>query len=506
MQRNILEYLERTVKKYPDKLAFANESMGMTFQEVSDVSGSIGTCLLKKGYQREPVVIYMKKHPHMIAAFWGVVYSGCFYVPIDEEMPAFRISLIFQNLKPRVVICDETTVEHVKEFKDFSGEVLLYDEISREPADPERLSAVREQAIDTDPVYIVFTSGSTGVPKGVVACHRSVIDYVENLTEVLHITDESVLANQTPLYFDACLKELFSSLKCGATTYLTPKSLFMFPVRLVEFLNEYKINTVCWVVSALTMISSMKTFDKVVPKYLTTIAFGSEVFPIKQFRLWKATLPNARFINLYGPTEATGMSCYYEVNRDFEEGEAIPIGRPFKNTEILLLDEDHNIPKAGDPGEICIRGTALTLGYYKDFEKTDEVFVQNPLNQCYHELIYRTGDIGKLNEYGELVFISRKDYQIKHMGHRIELGEIEVHVNMVEGVRSACCIYNKEKEKIILFYTGEIETKELIVHIRETLPRYMIPNQVYALEEMPLTANGKIDRVTLKDMAQNKKK
>ena len=372
MQRNILEYLERTVKKYPDKLAFANESMGMTFQEVSDVSGSIGTCLLKKGYQREPVVIYMKKHPHMIAAFWGVVYSGCFYVPIDEEMPAFRISLIFQNLKPRVVICDETTVEHVKEFKDFSGEVLLYDEISREPADPERLSAVREQAIDTDPVYIVFTSGSTGVPKGVVACHRSVIDYVENLTEVLHITDESVLANQTPLYFDACLKELFSSLKCGATTYLTPKSLFMFPVRLVEFLNEYKINTVCWVVSALTMISSMKTFDKVVPKYLTTIAFGSEVFPIKQFRLWKAALPNARFINLYGPTEATGMSCYYEVNRDFEEGEAIPIGRPFKNTEILLLDEDHNIPKAGDPGEICIRGTALTLGYYKDFEKTDE--------------------------------------------------------------------------------------------------------------------------------------
>ena len=506
MQRNILEYLERTVKKYPDKLAFANESMGMTFQEVSDVSGSIGTCLLKKGYQREPVVIYMKKHPHMIAAFWGVVYSGCFYVPIDEEMPAFRISLIFQNLKPRVVICDETTVEHVKEFKDFSGEVLLYDEISREPADPERLSAVREQAIDTDPVYIVFTSGSTGVPKGVVACHRSVIDYVENLTEVLHITDESVLANQTPLYFDACLKELFSSLKCGATTYLTPKSLFMFPVRLVEFLNEYKINTVCWVVSALTMISSMKTFDKVVPKYLTTIAFGSEVFPIKQFRLWKAALPNARFINLYGPTEATGMSCYYEVNRDFEEGEAIPIGRPFKNTEILLLDEDHNIPKAGDPGEICIRGTALTLGYYKDFEKTDEVFVQNPLNQCYHELIYRTGDIGKLNEYGELVFISRKDYQIKHMGHRIELGEIEVHGNMVEGVRSACCIYNKEKEKIILFYTGEIETKELIVHIRETLPRYMIPNQVYALEEMPLTANGKIDRVTLKDMAQNKKK
>lgn len=502
MQRNILEYLESTVQKFPDKIAFANECMGMTFREVSEASRNIGTALLKKSYQKEPVVIYMKKHPHMIAAFWGVVYSGCFYVPIDEEMPAFRISLIFQNLKPRVVICDESTCEQVKDFQDFNGEVLLYDEISKEPADFDMLFAIRDRAIDTDPIYIVFTSGSTGIPKGVAACHRSVIDYVENLTEVLRITEDSVLANQTPLYFDACLKELFSSLKCGATTYLTPKSLFMFPVKLVEFLNKYKINTVCWVVSALTMISSMKTFDKVVPDYLHTVAFGSEVFPIKQFKLWKAALPNARFINLYGPTEATGMSCYYEVNRDFEEGEAIPIGHPFKNTEILLLDDNNKVPKAGEPGEICIRGTALTLGYYNNHEKTDEVFVQNPLNPYYHELIYRTGDIGKLNEYGELVFISRKDYQIKHMGHRIELGEIEAHVNMIEGIHSACCIYDKEKGKIILFYTGEIETKDLVVSLKKTLPRYMIPNHVYALEEMPLTANGKIDRAALREKIQ----
>ncbi len=505
MQRNILEYLEETVRKYPDKTAFANESMGMTFQEVYDASRSIGTCLLKKGYQKEPVVIYMKKHPHMIAAFWGAVYSGCFYVPMDEEMPAFRIDLIFHNLKPRAVICDETTSEQMKEFRDFDGEVLLYNEIAGELADPGLLGAVREAAIDTDPIYIVFTSGSTGVPKGVAACHRSVIDYVENLTEVLRISEKSILANQAPLYFDACLKELFSSLKCGATTYLTPRSLFMFPVKLVEFLNEYKINTVCWVVSALTMISSTKTFDKIIPQYLHTVAFGSEVFPIRQFRLWKEALPDARFINLYGPTEATGMSCYYEVDRDFEEGEPIPIGRPFKNTEILLLDENNKVPRAGDPGEICIRGTALTLGYYGDFEKTDEVFVQNPLNPYYHERIYRTGDIGTRNERGELVFLSRKDHQIKHMGHRIELGEIEVHVNRIEGVCSACCIYDKEKEKITLFYTGDAKTKELVVGLRKTLPRYMVPNLVYALEEMPLTANGKIDRVMLRNIAQSKK-
>lgn len=506
MQRNILEYLEQTVQKFPDKIAFANENMGMTFSEVYQVSRSIGTCLAKKDYKREPVVIYMKKHPHMIAAFWGVVYSSCFYVPIDEEMPEFRIQLIFQNLKPRAVICDETTCDKVKDFADFDGEVLLYDDISGEEIDEELLAQIRRDSIDTDPIYIVFTSGSTGVPKGVVACHRSVIDYVENLTEVLQITEDSVLANQTPLYFDACLKELFSSLKYGATTYLVPKALFMFPIKLVEFLNEHKINTVCWVVSALTMISSMKTFDKVVPKYLHTIAFGSEVFPIKQFNLWKKTLPNARFINLYGPTEATGMSCYYEVNREFEEGDAIPIGRPFKNTEILLLTDENQLAKPGEPGEICIRGTALTLGYYNNFEKTDEAFVQNPLNSSYHELIYRTGDIGKRNEYGELVFISRKDYQIKHMGHRIELGEIEAHVNMIEGIRAACCIYDKEKGKIILFYVGDIDSKELITSLKNTLPRYMIPNNVFDLEMMPLTANGKVDRNKLKQIYEEKKR
>lgn len=506
MQRNILEYLEHTAPKFRDKTAFANDKTGMTFGEVYQTSRNIGTCLAEKGYAKEPIVIYMKKHPHMITAFWGVVYSGCFYVPMDEEMPEYRIGLIFENLHPRAVICDDDTCEKVKKIEGFDGEILMYDELAVYHADDGLLEDIRRRAIDTDPVYIVFTSGSTGIPKGVVGCHRAVIDYVESLTEVLQVTENSVFANQTPLYFDACLKEIFSTLKYGATTYLVPKQLFMFPVRLVEFLNEHKINTVCWVVSALTMISSMKTFDKVVPEYLHTVAFGSEVFPIRQFNLWRKTLPNARFINLYGPTEATGMSCYYEVDREFDESQVIPIGRPFKNTEILLLDEQDQLSAPGDPGEICIRGTALTLGYYNNPDKTDEVFVQNPLNKNYHELIYRTGDIGKLNEKGELVFISRKDYQIKHMGHRIELGEIEVHVNMIEGIRSACCIYDKETEKIVLFYVGETEIKDLVTSLKKKLPRYMIPNHVYALEHMPLTANGKTDRVKLKELNDEKKR
>ena len=268
----------------------------------------------------------------------------------------------------------------------------------------------------------------------------------------------------------------------------------------MEFLNEHKINTVCWVVSALTMISSFKVFERIKPEYLTNIAFGSEVFPIKQLRLWREALPNARFTNLYGPTEATGMCCYYKVDREFELDESVPIGGPFRNTDILLLNGNNELCKEGEEGEICVRGTSLTLGYYNNFEKTNEVFVQNPLNKIYPELIYRTGDIGKRNERGELLFVSRKDYQIKHMGHRIELGEIEVNVNNLNGIKTCCCVYDKEKDKIKLFYVGDPEVSEVITTLKDKLPRYMIPNKAEKLDVLPYTPNGKIDRKKLSTM------
>ena len=498
--KNILEYLESTSARLPDKTAFACEDTAMTFGEVRSGAARIGSGLLARGYGKEPVVILMNRHPRMITAFFGAVYGGCYYVPIDEEMPRFRVDLIFASLKPRVVITDADNAETLKEM-DFAGEVLLYEDLVREEEDAARLSLVRRHQIDTDPIYIVFTSGSTGIPKGVIACHRSVIDYVEQLTSVLRVDETSVLANQTPLYFDACLKELFSTLKCGATTWLVPRQLFRFPVKLVEYLNEHRVNTICWVVSALTIISSMNTFKTVKPEYLHTVAFGSEVFPIRQFRRWREALPKARFINLYGPTEATGMSCYFEVDRDFEEGEPIPIGRPFDNTDLFLLKEDGTAAGEGESGEMCIRGTAVTLGYYNNPERTAEAFVQNPLNPHYPEIIYKTGDLARYNSRGELVFISRKDDQIKHMGHRIELGEIEARVNLIEEIASSCCVYDREKQKIVLFYKGEMDRGALLGRLKDLLPRYMLPNRIVQLDEMPYTENGKINRKYLASQA-----
>lgn len=502
MQTNILEYLEHTVTRVPDKIAFSNEEMGLTFRQVYEQSRSVGTFLHSQGFYKQPIVVFMKKHPTTLVSFFGTIYAGCYYVPLDDEMPRHRIELILNTLNPAAMICDETTAGLAQEFH-FGGNLYIYDDICNTQVDASALASIRDRQIDTDPVYIVFTSGSTGVPKGVTACHRSVLDYIENLCDVLKFNENSVFGNQTPLYFDAYLKEVIPTLKYGATTILIPKQLFMFPIKLVEFLNEKKINTVCWVVSALTMISAFRTFEKVKPEYLHTVAFASEVFPIKQFNLWRAALPNARFINLYGPTETTGICCYYEVDREFGLDEVLPIGRPFRNTEVLLLNEQDQLAAPGQQGEICIRGTRLTLGYYRNPEITAKAFVQNPLNDLYPELIYRTGDLGKYNDRGELVFLSRKDFQIKHMGHRIELGEIEVITNMHEEVKTACCIFEPEKKKIVLYYVGDLEPKDMTSYLKEKLPRYMVPHVARRLDTMPLTPNGKIDRNLLKQMYTN---
>ena len=497
---NVLEYLEDSAKKYPDKTAFLGTNSCVTFKEMLDKAQSIALSLISAGAHKEPVVIAMTRSPEMIIAFFGVIAAGCYYVPIDEQMPAHRTELIMDRLKARFIITDGTTTLPSQT----SADVFNYSDASSltevPPLAAERLAKVRKAAIDLDPIYIVFTSGSTGIPKGVVTNHRCVIDYVEQLTKVIGASHDSIFAMQSPLYVDACLKEIYSTLKFGATTHIVPKELFTQPVKLVEYLNENKINTVCWVVPALTFISGLQTFKTVIPKYLKTVAFGSEVFPPKQLKTWRETLPEARFINLYGPTEATGMCCHYEVTDKTDPEKPVPIGKPFPNKEIFLLDDDGKRVPKGQVGEICIRGISLSPGYFNNPDITSKAFVQNPLNPLFTDIIYKTGDLGRLNEDDDIEFVSRKDFQIKHMGYRIELGEIEMLTCKTEGVENVCCLYDGEKKKISMFYMGTIDKSTLISLLKNKLPRYMIPNTVIKLDLMPLTANGKTDRNALKQM------
>lgn len=498
--RNVLDYLDNTAVLYPDKVSFRDEKTAITFAQLKEQAQRGGSALLREGIMKEPVAVYMSKTPDEIAAFMAVLESGGFYVPIDDEMPQMRIKLIFDNLEPRAVICDESTCENAKALAG-NAKIFLWSGIRDSEADVKKLEKVRASMIDTDPCYIMYTSGSTGIPKGVAVCHRSLIDYIESFCGVMRFDSDTVFGSQTPFYFDASLKDIYPTIKTGCETVIVPHTLFMFPIKLVEFLNEYKINTLCWVVSALTMISAFGALDEVLPEYLKIVGFGGEVFPIKQFNKWKKALPDVRYINLYGPTETTGVSMYYEVDRDFDTDDVIPLGKPFENVDIFLLDEND---KPADEGEICMRGTCVTLGYYQDKERTDAAYVQNPLNDRYPELIYRTGDIARRNERGELVFVSRKDFQIKHMGHRVELGEIECDVNSLKGIVNSCAVYIKKKDRIELYYEGGPEEKELLSYLKEKLPRYMVPTKVHKLEKLPLTPNGKTDRKGLTALSEGK--
>lgn len=497
MQTNLLEYLETTVKRLPDKPAFIGADNTLTFRMLYDGARKVGSALAAMGHYREAVLVFMEKSPQTIRTFFGAVYGGCFFVPLDAEMPLKRIGLIIESTKAKILICDEKNLEKAKKLA-FNGTIILADEMQSGEINERRLQEIRDRALDTDPVYVLFTSGSTGIPKGCIGHHRGVIDYIEQLSSVMGFSEETVFGNQAPLYVDACMKELYPTLKFGATTYLIPKQLFLFPLKLLEYLNEHKINTICWVASALSMVSAFGALEEQVPKYLHTIGFGGEVFPVKQFNLWKQALPDAAFVNLYGPTEITGVCCYYRADRLFGEEEAVPVGRAFKNMEVFLLKDDLTRAGEGEEGEICVRGIGLTHGYFANPGKTNEVFIQNPLNLDYPETIYKTGDIGKWNKDGELVFVSRKDFQIKHMGHRIELGEIEANVSSVSGIRMSACIYEEQKSKIVLYYVGTLTEKELVNAMKERVPRYMLPNRTIRLEEMPYTANGKIDRIALK--------
>ena len=478
--------------RWPGRAAVASREETMTFGALRETARSVGTFLLAHGHERQSVAVLMERSPRALAAFLGVVSAGGCFAALDTEMPEERLKGILDTLKPGAILCEENSREKAEGLAR-GCPVYTYGPASSAPGDAEALEQAMGRTLDTDPMYVVFTSGSTGTPKGVVGCQRAVIDYTEALCAVMPFDADTVFGSQSPLYFDAWFKEFFPTLKLGARMELLPRELFCAPVRLVEYLNERKINTLCWVAPALTLVSCPGTFARVKPQYLRCVAFASEALPAGALRVWREAAPGARFFNLYGPTETTGICCYYEVDRDFSAGEAIPIGAPLPNTEVFLLDENNRLAAQG---EICIRGSRLTLGYCGEEQGG---FARNPLQTLYSERIYRTGDLGAYNDRGELQFLGRKDGQIKHMGRRIELGEIEAAAMAQGKVSAACCVFDPVKGRLTLYYTGEMEVGALRESLKKRLPRYMLPREIRKLETMPRTENGKIARKLLEE-------
>ena len=503
MTVNILSYLDDKAARFPEKTALADDKNVISFSEWKAQAQNIGTAIAQAtdGTLRRAVLVFVDRRIESLIGAMGIVESGNFYVPIDCKMPFERVRLIADVCKPIAAVA--TTEADLKTLNqiEFAGPRFIYDEVKHHTADLQLIATIREQIIDLDPVYSIFTSGSTGVPKGVVISHRGMIDLADWLVETFDFTDKDALGNQTPFYFDGSVKDICICLKSGATLNVIGKKYFTFTKLLMPLLNERHITAILWATSAIILVGNSDILSIALPEHLRLVTFAGEAMPAKQLRVWQEKLPCVRFVNLYGPTEITVDCTWFDVKRHYADDEYIPIGKACKNMQVLVLKDDHTEAKVGEVGELCVRGTGVALGYYDNRTKTDEVFIQNPLNPHYNDIIYCTGDLVRPDADGNLEFISRKDFQVKHKGNRIELGEIEVAVNAIEGVTNAACIHDQENDKLVLYYTtSDGKQLDIINLVKELIPVYMFPEVVKHIQSMPYNMNGKIDRIKLKSI------
>ena len=496
MRYSVLEYLEEAVAKYPDKIAFLDKNETLTFKETKQRALNIAAAISKScNVKRMPILVYLPKSVHCITTFMAILYSGNFYTPTDVKFPFQKVQSLIDVLNPSLIVTDTKNKKKLLENGINESIILNLDGIEYSSAVPDSKQYLKN-IISTDPVYTFFTSGSTGVPKGVIINNLSILDYIDWASEKFNINTETIMGNQSPFYFDISTQDIYTTLKCGATLAIIPEEAFVFPIKVLQFINEHKINYLYWVPSAFVNVSKLDLLSEVPLPNVETMIFGGEVMPVKHLNYWLKYVPSLKCVaNVCGPTETTvNYSCYI-LDRNFKDDEMLPLGQPIPNRELLLIDENGNLVKDKDKlGELLVRGIALSPGYYNNPEKTNEMYIQNPMNSLYPEIVYKTGDLAYYNERNELVYAGRKDFQIKHMGYRIELGEIETTALSCEGVSDSCCFYDKELKQIILCYVGTVNSTELNQFLSSKLPVYMIPRKICVYEKFPYNDNGKIDR------------
>ena len=518
--RNIfIESIFKAAETTPRKAAFsefggASHSWREFTETVSRIALTIRSADPEGVASDRPLALLTDRGVLSAEAIFGAMAAGRWYTAVDSCLPPERIAAMVKICSPSAVVCasEQLSSSGFSQLRGIIGaacpETVFIDLAADSTAGCGTVTGEYIHRSDTAPMFGIFTSGSTGVPKLVVKSRRAMGSFITEYCRTFGFTSDEVFGNQIPFYFDASTKDLFATALLGASCVIIPQSVFSFPVNLVKVLNDCRVTTIVWVPSALSSAARFNVFSVSRPEYLKNVLFVGEKMPVKYLNVWRNALPGTRFVNLYGSTEVAGNSCYFTVSRDFGDGDILPVGMPFDGTQIVLIDPETGLPS--DEGEICVSGPGLADGYYGEPEKTAAAFRELDIPSCgIRGRFYFSGDFGRYNGRGELECVSRRDSQIKHMGHRIELGDIESAALSSPAVSEAVCVYNQDEEKIYLFFSPaagadpSAAPKELRRELLSKLPRYMIPHNITVMAELPRNRNGKADRAALKLAAKS---
>jgi amino acid adenylation domain-containing protein len=503
------QLLQASTRRFPNRTAVVLRDRSLTYAELDRTSDQLAYALTQAGVIRgDRIGFCLNKSIETIIAIFGILKAGAVYVPLDPFAPPKRLAYIVQNCAMKALIGTDRKISTIlSALPEEPAALCLFstDGLSWEALLASNYVPCVSPVIERDLAYILYTSGSTGEPKGVMISHRTSLTFVDWAHETFAVGCKDRVASHAPLHFDLSIFDIFASVKAGATIVLVPEELSTVPLDLARFVAEQEISIWYSVPSALTRMILHGNVARYSYPRLRTILFAGEVFPVKYLRELRRLIPNADYYNLYGPTE-TNVCTYYAVKDLPVEGEQpIPIGKACANIEVFAVNDRNEICAPGEEGELYVRGSCIAQGYWGASEKTRQQIVPFALHAPFdREPVYRTGDIVKQDGNGDYTFIGRRDHMIKSRGYRIELGEIETalysHPKVLEAAVIAIPdeqIGNTIRAFLVLQEPGGVSKTELERHCAQRIPKYMLPGEFEFCGSLPKTSTGKVNKTLL---------